>query len=134
MKNITGKQQGMTFLGLLIVLGVIATFVFLGLRLYPLYYEKYQVLNAMKGAANQPNAGNMPKTELQRLFLRNLTATTNIDRFNKSNINKFLKIQNAKNKEPKKLILAYEIRGPFFQDIELVMNFNSELPLVKSGP
>jgi len=132
MKRFTGKQQGITFLGFLIVMGVIALVVFLGLRLYPLYYEKYQVINALKGAANQPNAEAMPNAELRRLFLKNLTATTNIDRFNKSNINKFLQVKSAKKNEPKMLVLIYEIRSPFYQDIELVMNFNNEIAITKS--
>lgn len=129
MRNILRKQRGMTFLGFLIVMGVIALIVFLALRLYPIYYEKYQVVNALKGAANQPNSATMPKAEIRRLFLRNLTATTNIDRFNKQNITKFLKVESAKKKEPRKLVLAYEIRSPFFQEIELVMNFNEVAPV-----
>ncbi len=132
MRNLTSKQRGITFLGFLIVMGVIALVVFLALRLYPVYYEKYQVVNALKGAANQPNAESMPKSELRRLFLRNLTATTNIDRFNKSNINQYLQVKSPKKNEPKKLVLVYEIRSPFFQDIELVMNFNQEVPIGKS--
>lgn len=132
MKRFSGKQQGITFLGFIIVMGVIALVVFLGLRLYPLYYEKYQVINAIKGAANQPNSETMSKAELRRLFLRNLNATTNIDRFNKSNVNNFLQVVSAKKKVPRKMVLIYEIRSPFYQDIELVMNFNYEIPLVKS--
>ncbi len=96
MRNLTSKQRGITFLGFLIVMGVIALVVFLALRLYPVYYEKYQVVNALKGAANHPNAESMPKSELRRLFLRNLTATTNIDRFNKSNINQYLQVKSPK--------------------------------------
>ncbi|MDX1518548.1 MAG: DUF4845 domain-containing protein [Gammaproteobacteria bacterium] len=129
MRKFNRKQQGITFLGFLIVLAIIGLVVFLALRLYPLYYEKFQVLNAMKGAASQPNAETMPKAELRRLFLRNLTATTNIDRFNKVNIKNFLQVKSAKKNEPKKLVMSYEIRGPFFQDIELVMNFNQEVPI-----
>ena len=55
MKTLYKQQRGITFLGVLIIMAVIATYVLLGVRLYPLYYEKTQVINAMKGAANQPN-------------------------------------------------------------------------------
>lgn len=132
MKTLGKYQQGITFLGLLIILAVIATYVLLGVRLYPLYYEKSQVINAMKGAANQPNAVGMATTDLTNSFLKNLNATTNIKRFNRKNIRQYMKVIPAKKNEPKKLQLKYQITNPFFEDIVLVMEFDHSVDLIKA--
>ena len=128
MKIYGKKQRGITFLGLLIILAVIATYV----RLYPLYYEKAQVINAMKGAANQPNVAKSTATDIKHGFLKNLTATTNIDRFNRRNISKYMKVIPAKKKDPRKLEMKYQITNTFFQDVDLVMNFDYSVDLVKT--
>jgi Tfp pilus assembly major pilin PilA len=132
MKTLGKYQQGITFLGLLIILAVIATYVLLGVRLYPLYYEKSQVINAMKGAANQPNAIGMASTDLMNSFLKNLNATTNIKRFNRKNIRKYMKVIPAKKNEPKKLQLTYQITNVFFKDVVLVMEFDHSVDLIKA--
>lgn len=132
MKTLGKYQQGITFLGLLIILAVIATYVLLGVRLYPLYYEKSQVINAMKGAANQPNAVGMASTDLMNAFLKNLNATTNIKRFNRKNIRKYMKVIPAKKNEPKKLQLTYQITNVFFKDVVLVMEFDHSVDLIKA--
>ena len=132
MKTLGKYQQGITFLGLLIILAVIATYVLLGVRLYPLYYEKSQVINAMKGAANQPNAVGMSSQDLMYNFLKNLNATTNIKRFNRKNIRNYMKIIPAKRNEPKKVQMTYQITNVFFQDINLVMEFDHSVDLIKT--
>jgi len=132
MKTLGKYQQGITFLGLLIILAVIATYVLLGVRLYPLYYEKSQVINAMKGAANQPNAIGMASTDLMNAFLKNLNATTNIKRFNRKNIRQYMKVIPARKNEPKKLQLTYQITNVFFKDVVLVMEFDHSVDLIKA--
>ncbi len=133
MINCMKQQRGITFLGFLIVLAVIGLVVFLGLRLYPIYYEKFQVMSAMKTVVNQPGAKDKTPKELRDLFIKNLTATTNINRFKNANIKKYMSVSKKTRSEPKMLVLVYELRSPFFDNIELVMNFDERLPLDGSG-
>ena len=52
MKNIFRMQRGMTFIGLVFVLGFIAIVVLFVLRAFPIIYERTQVQSAMKSVVN----------------------------------------------------------------------------------
>ncbi len=51
------RQQGMTLLGFLIVLVVVAFFAFLIIRLFPVYSEYYAVTRALKAVSEEPGMG-----------------------------------------------------------------------------
>ncbi len=58
------RQRGMTFWGLLFVLGVIAFSVFLTFKLFPVYLQDFKVKAAMDGLARNPDISRMTKAEM----------------------------------------------------------------------
>jgi Tfp pilus assembly protein PilE len=52
MKNTLKKQEGMTFIGLVIVIAAIICFALVGMKVVPAYLEFMNVKNAIKKAAN----------------------------------------------------------------------------------
>jgi hypothetical protein len=58
------QQRGMTFWGLLFVLGVIAFFTFLTFKLFPVYLQDFKVKAAMDGLARNPDISHMTKSEM----------------------------------------------------------------------
>lgn len=62
------RQQGMTGIGWLIVLGLIAFFVFIGLRLFPIYAENFSVVTSLKSLKNEPQVTSKSKAEVLRLI------------------------------------------------------------------
>jgi Domain of unknown function (DUF4845) len=53
MKNIIKNQQGMTFIGMVFVIGAIICFALVGFKVAPPYMEYMKVKSAVKKAANE---------------------------------------------------------------------------------
>ena len=52
-------QRGMTLTSFLTVLIVVGFFLYIGMKLFPMYQEYYAVRSAMKSLANEPGVGSM---------------------------------------------------------------------------
>ncbi len=132
MKKMATKQQGLTFIGLVFVLGFIAIVVLFGLRAFPLYNEKFQVISAMKSVATRPDATELSTKDVRKYFMRSMQVT-NITLFTSKNIKDHLQVIKPKKRgEPKIMQLSYESRNKLFSDLNLMMSFDQKMPL--SGP
>lgn len=71
------QQKGMTFLGYVIVLGVIGFFAIMAMKLAPLYLEYQSVVKIMNGVAQEATAASTPasvrSTIQKRLDVNNIT-------------------------------------------------------------
>ena len=85
MKYLTKQQNGMTFLGVLMILAMLGCFFLSGLRAFPVYTEYFAVKQSMKAVANQPfsKRPNIRKTRL--LLLQNLEINS-VYKFDEKNI------------------------------------------------
>jgi len=132
MKNMRIKQRGIGFMGWSTILGVLAFFVLIGLRLFPLYSEKLTVITAMEGVANQPNVAKMSKSEVRRLFTKNIDVQSNIERFNVKGGLKLINIVTDKKTKKKYIHVAYEGRNVFVKDLTLLLVFDRKVELPAS--
>ena len=132
MNKIIHTQRGMTFLGFVFLMGVIAAFVLMGLRLFPLYNEKYKVLSVMKSVANQPNAASMSQADMQKLFYNNADVQ-DVRMFEKDQtVRDHVKLE--KEKDGQGVIhVFFEKRNKLFADIDLVLNFDQSMPMGGGG-
>lgn len=64
------RQRGMTGIGWLIVLGLIAFFVFIGLRLFPIYAENFSVVSSLNSLKNEPQVTSKSKAEVLSLITK----------------------------------------------------------------
>jgi len=127
MNKIICKQDGLTFLGFLIVLGVIGAFALMALRLFPLYNEKFKVLAVMQSVANQPNSGSMTQAEVWKVFYNNADVQ-GVRMFGENKVvMEHVKLE--KEDGAPVLHVFFEKRNKLFDDIELVLNFDKTLPL-----
>lgn len=71
------QQKGMTFLGYVIVLGIIGFFAIMAMKLAPLYLEYQSVVKIMNGVAQEATAASTPasvrSTIQKRLDVNNIT-------------------------------------------------------------
>ena len=132
MKNMRIKQRGIGFIGWSTILGVLAFFVLIGLRLFPLYSEKLTVITAMEGVAKQPNVAKMSKSEVRRLFTKNIDVQSNIERFNVKGGLKLINIVTDKKTKKKYIHVAYEGRNVFVKDLTLLLVFDHKVELPAS--
>lgn len=131
MRYMIAKQRGMTFLGVCFIFAFIAIVVLFTLRVFPLYNEKFQVTAAMNTVSQKAGAASLSTAKIRRLFQANITAQTNIKKFNN---NKFLKetvsvIKPKKKSDPKLLNVKYSTTNPLVLDIQLLLEFNHSVPL-----
>lgn len=132
MNNLSNKQRGIGFLGWTTILGVFACFVLLGLRIFPLYNEKFIVLSAMKSVANQPNAAKMSTKDIRKYFLRNMEIA-NTTRFTDRSVKKLAMVVTDKKTKKRYLHVVYEGRNVLVKDIKLLIEFDHMVELGGSG-
>lgn len=134
MMKMKNKQYGIGFLGWSSILGVLAFFVLIGLRIFPLYSEKMTVLTSMESVANRPDAKTLSPTKLRDYFRKNIEVSSNSMRFSNQKLMKNLvKIEKDKKTKKKYLRVTYEGRNKFVKDLEFALLFDHKIELGGSG-
>ena len=132
MRRSLKRQSGLTFIGLVFVLGIIALVTIFVLRLFPLYNEKLQIESAMQTVASQPDSARMSVTEARSAFMRALMVT-NITRFNDRNVREHVDVvKPARAGEPPMLHVQYQATNKLFGDVQLLMMFDEQVPLANA--
>jgi len=119
-------QRGMTLTSFLVVLIVVGFFLYIGMKLFPMYQEYYAVRSAMKSLANEPSVGTMAPAQIQELFFKRLYINYS-DNVKPSNV-KFSRRDNGWT-----LNVNYEVRRPLVGNLDVVGKFESSQDLVRSG-
>lgn len=117
------KQRGMTLISWVIVLGVIAFFVTIVLRVLPMYQEYFGVVNIMEGMKTELTENKLTKQQAMKLLTRRFD-TGYISSVQKEHI----EISRGKHMtNVTKIVIDYEVRVPFIAQIDLVGHFNKEI-------
>ena len=134
MKNMKNKQYGIGALGWISILGVLAFFVLIGLRVFPLYSEKLTVLSSMDNVANRSDAKTLSPTKVREYFRKNIEVSSNSVRFSSQRLMKNLvKVVTDKKTKKKYIQVTYEGRNKFVKDLEFVLVFDHKVELGGSG-
>lgn len=133
MKNMMKKQKGVTFIGWCIILAIIAFFVLITLRLFPLYNEKMIVVSAMKSVSSRPGISEETDREIRKQFLRTVQIGGS-NRFDDQSVMKLVTIEKPRESGGnKRLTVGFEARNKFFDDIDFVLVFNESYELRGGG-
>jgi Tfp pilus assembly major pilin PilA len=117
------KQQGMTLIGWVIVLAIIAFFATVVMRLLPMYQEYYSVLGIMEGMEVELKNNKLTKRQVMTLLEKRFD-TGYVFSVKKNNI----EISRGKNNvHVSKIVIDYEVRKPFMAQIDLIGHFKSEI-------
>lgn len=113
------RQKGMTAIGMAIILGLVAFFALLALRLVPVYIEGFKVKSHVKNLAEDSatksmNNGEILSTVKKRFQLDDVTNVSAND----------LVIDRKGNTIT--ISLEYEVRTPAFGNIDMVVTFSEE--------
>lgn len=119
MKN----QRGMTLIGWVIVLALIAFFATLIMRLLPMYQEYYGVLQVMSSMEEELKNNNLSKNQAELLLFKKFDTG-----YIKSVKNNNIEILRGKNSAYiTKIVIDYEVRKPFIAHIDLIGHFKTEI-------
>jgi Tfp pilus assembly major pilin PilA len=116
-------QRGMTLIGWVIVLALIAFFVTLAIRLIPMYQEYYGVVQIMEDMKIELRNNNLSKNEVQTLLSKrfNIGYISSVQRDD-------VEVFRGKNTAyVTKIVIDYEVRKPFFAQIDLIGHFHKEI-------
>ena len=120
-------QGGMTLVGFIIVLAVAGVFIYMGMKVIPMYSEFYAVKEALQGLAGEPETASKDPAEIEKLFFRRLD------------------ISYADTVEPEHvkivrkdagylMTVKYEVRTPLIANLDVVGRFDAEKELRRGGP
>ena len=119
------RQSGLTLIGFIIVLAVVGLFVYIGMKLVPMYSEYYAVKQALKGLAQEPGIATRDARRIKDLFFRRLY------------------ISYSDNVKPENVLLKrtetggwtmtvnYELRKPMIGNLDVVGKFHATQELVR---
>ncbi|MBL1322106.1 MAG: DUF4845 domain-containing protein [Methylophaga sp.] len=123
------NQRGMTLISWVIVLGIIAFFATIALRLIPMYQEYFGVKNIMQGMATELRDNKLTKAQVNVMLIRRFN-TGYIHSVKKDNII----IERGKNNAfVTRIKIDYEVREPFIAQIDLIGHFVSEIDVEPKG-
>ncbi|MEG0194576.1 MAG: DUF4845 domain-containing protein [Stenotrophomonas sp.] len=119
-------QRGMTLTSFLVVLIVVGFFLYVGMKLFPMYQEYYAVRSAMKSLANEPGVGSMEPARIQSMFFKRLD-------MNYSDSLKPADVKFDRRDNGWTLKVNYEVRRPLVGNLDVVGKFDSSQDLTRSG-
>lgn len=120
--SIAKRQRGITLIGFLIVLSVAGFFIYIGMKLLPVYSEYYSVVTAMKGVAEEPGIANRDPGAIRELFRRRFEIGY-VDSVRPENI------RILRDGTGPRLEVAYEVRRPLMFNLDFVAKFEKTVDM-----
>lgn len=117
------KQRGITLLGFIMLLAVVGVFVFVGMKLFPVYAEYYSAVTDLKAACREPDAATASLQEMRSKLGRRFY----ISYVESIKINKDVKL--VKVGDMKSINIAYEVRKPLIYNLDFVAKFDVTEPM-----
>ena len=120
-------QRGITLIGFIMLMAVVGVFLFVGLKLFPVYAEYYSAVTDLKASCKEPDA---PTANL--LQMRNkLDRRFNISYVDSIDTKKDVKV--IVDGDKRMLNIKYEVRKPLIYNLDFVAKFDVTEPMIGSG-
>jgi hypothetical protein len=116
------KQNGMSLIGFIIVLGFVIFVSFIGMKIAPIYMEYYGVVSAMNGVAKERGSANFSPYEIRVKVLNRLYVSYSADNVKEKHI-KLVRRNGVF------LRIAYEVRKPVIGNLDVVAKFDRSVRL-----
>ncbi|GAA5079509.1 DUF4845 domain-containing protein [Lysobacter panacisoli] len=120
------NQSGMTLIGFIIVLAVVGVFIYMGMKLVPMYSEYFAVKEALKELSSEAGISQKDPGRIKDLFFRRLYVSYS-DNVKQENV----KI--ARRDTGYIITVDYEVRRPLIANIDVVGHFNAEQVLSRGA-
>ena len=116
------NQGGMTLIGFIIVLAVVGVFIYMGMKVIPMYSEYYAVKQALDGLAKEPEITQQDPGKIKDLFFRRLYIS-----YAETVKPEHVKI--VRKDAGYVMTVNYEVRKPLIANLDVVGKFNTEKEL-----
>ena len=115
-------QGGMTLIGFVIVLAVVGVFIYMGMKVIPMYSEYYAVKQALQGLAGEPGIADQSPAKIKDLFFRRLYISY-------ADTVKSEHVKVVRKDAGYVMTVKYEVRKPLIANLDVVGKFNTEQEL-----
>lgn len=115
-------QSGMTLISFLITAAVVGFFLFIVMKLFPMYKEYFEVKSALKGLASEAGIAHEQPAQIKEKFFKRLYIN-----YSESVKNEHVKIENKGGGQT--IYVNYEVRVPLFYNLDAVGKFSAEQSL-----
>ena len=116
------KQNGLTLISFIFVLGFVLFVAFIGMKIGPIYMEYYSVVSAMNGVAKERGSANYSPYDIKVKVLNRLYVSYSAENVKE----KHIKITRSNGKH---LRIAYEVRKPVIGNLDVVAKFDRSVRL-----
>ena len=120
------RQRGVTAIGWLIILGLIAFFVLLALRLTPVYIEAYKVSSHLKSFKREPNITKKSVADIRKLLQKRF----DVDDIDRVDPKKAVKI--TKSKGVLLIEANYELRQKIVGNVDVIVKFKDVVKIISN--
>ena len=120
------KQSGLTFIGFVIVLAVAGLFIYVGMKLVPMYTEYYSLKKALASLANEDGIANRSAPEIKERLFKRLYMSYALD-IKKEHV-KIERYETSWN-----VIVDYETRRELIANLDVVGKFHAEKVLTRKA-
>ena len=111
------RQRGMTTIGLVLVLTMVAFFVLIGLKLYPIYYDSFKVGAALDSLKADPTLASKTSAEVVDRLMKRLSID-NVDHVEKSDVTV------EKSGKGIRVLVEYEARKNVVGNVDVMVSFS----------
>ena len=121
------RQQGVTFGGWLLILGLVGFFVLLALRLFPIYSNHFKIQGIVESLTKEENLFRMPRKEILKIIDRRLNINF-AEGFKREHL--VMLLTKSGHKE---IHITYEDRRPILGNLDVVAKFDDYIIVTPGG-
>jgi Tfp pilus assembly protein PilE len=118
------NQSGMTLISFAIVASVVGFFLFIAMKLFPMYQEYFAVKSAMKSLAAEAGIANEQPAQVKEKFFKRLYIS-----YSENVKPQHVKIENKGSGQGQVMYVNYEVRVPLIYNLDAVGKFSAEQAL-----
>jgi hypothetical protein len=116
------NQAGLTLLGFLLVLVVVLFFVYVGMRIAPLYLEYNALVSAMENLEETPGAAELSPISIKKRIENSLWVSYSTENIRREH----MRITRSNGV---KVRVAYEVRRPMIGNVDVILSFDHSVTL-----
>ena len=114
------KQKGISFLGLVFILILLAFVGLFGLKLFPIYMESFKIDKAMKGVLELPNVSSMSRGQIEKALMKRMDIDSVTTIYHR-NFKEHVKVATSNGQV--QIDVTYDRETPLFMNIYLLVDF-----------
>ena len=114
------RQRGLSFLGLIVLVGILGFAVVIGLKLIPIYMDSWKIDGVMESVIKEPGIKEQSRREVIELMLKRLDINA-VDAVNYGNK---APITVTKRKNNVTINIFYRVETPLIGNLSLVAEFD----------